>query len=182
MKVLFRSAVLFSLSLLTSSGCMHTQYVREPGPPSAENLAVQAELKWFTSVDEVKAEAQATGRPVFVVFSSYDSSMLCRRFRRDILETKAFADTVRDRFLLLSLDMPVAQDPDSIALMEANKTLAERYNVRGVPVVLVFSPQADLWLRFPWPTYRGKDAADWVEEFENQLQTTPVPSRYQRKG
>ena len=94
-----------------------------------------------------------------------------------MFESQAFADTVRDRFVLVRVSLPTGKDPESMALQERNSVHATRYNIQRVPDVVVLSPEGDLWLRYPSPVYRGKNPKTWIEEFEIRLINTPVPSR-----
>lgn len=170
-----------TLAALLLAGCTQNKVLIDSSiaEPTAENLEVRAALKWFDNFDEGQAEARKLRLPMFVAYLTPDTDLVSRRLQRDVFESKVFADTVRERFVLVRVNLPGSKTPEANTELERNTSFASRYNVLRVPDVIVLSPGGDLWLRYPLPVYRGSNPKSWIEEFEIRLINTPIPSRAQ---
>ena len=60
---------------------------------------------WHTDYDAALQDAKAQGKELFVLFSGEDWDGKTAGFRTDVLNTEEFSAFVKDRFVLLNIDL-----------------------------------------------------------------------------
>jgi protein disulfide-isomerase len=94
---------------------------------------------WIEDMRLAQAVASQQNRYILVDFTSMDSSDWCQKMQKEILDTDEFTSYARKKLVLVRIDFPTTTtQPDS--LKTQNQTLAEMYNVRGYPTVVVLNP------------------------------------------
>ena len=105
-----------------------------------------AELPWFHDLPSALAEAKKTGHPILMEFTGSDWCPPCKELRKEVLQTKEFADFSATRLVLLELDFPrsKSQSPD---VVKANQALLEKFKVEGFPTLVFLKPDGTEFAR-----------------------------------
>ncbi|MDB5302029.1 MAG: hypothetical protein JWO87_3692 [Phycisphaerales bacterium] len=100
-------------------------------------------LGWVEDFRRAQAIAQQQKRYIFIAFTSMDGGEWSKKMFDEIFETDAFKAYAGKHLVLVRLDFPAATSATTQpeALKTQNRTLAEAYNIRGVPTVVVLNPQ-----------------------------------------
>lgn len=91
---------------------------------------------WVTDYAAAVEMAKQEGKPVFVKFTGSDWCGWCIRMDEEILETAAFQSYASENLVRVYADFPRGK-PQTDALAEQNRTLAERFGIQGFPTVIV---------------------------------------------
>ncbi len=93
---------------------------------------------WFENIEQAKAEAKETNKPMLLNFSGSDWCIWCKRLKSEVLSKSVFELYVKDNLVLVNLDFPqfTLQSDD---LKNQNQQLAQIYKVRGFPTVVMLS-------------------------------------------
>jgi thioredoxin-related protein len=94
---------------------------------------------WIEDMRLAQAIAAQQNRYILVDFTSMDSSDWCLKLQHEIFDTDEFTSYARKHLVLVRIDFPTATTQPE-ALKTQNQTLAEMYNVRGYPTVIVLNP------------------------------------------
>ena len=93
-------------------------------------LGFASRAQALTDPTEAFAQAQATNRPVLLVFSGSDWCAPCIQLKRQVLTDTAFLRYARQRVVLLEADFPQRKKLPA-PLVAAYEQLAEAYNPAG---------------------------------------------------
>lgn len=105
-------------------------------------LAPAWAAEWMTDLEAAKAKAAAENKAVLVDFTGSDWCGWCIRLRKQVLDTPAFEQYAKDKFVLMEVDVP--QNPKFDKELRArNEKLCDQYGVDGFPTILVLTPQGD---------------------------------------
>ncbi len=111
-------------------------------------LAFQAgaeELKWLTDLPAAQALAKKEKKLVFVDFTGSDWCGWCVKLKKEVFDTKEFADYAKDNLILVELDFPRRKE-QSAALKKANAALQEKHGVTGFPTLLALNADGkEVW-------------------------------------
>jgi len=99
-------------------------------------------LTWTTDLPAALAQAQATQRPVLVVFSGSDWCKPCMLLKQEVFDQPEFAAFAQDKFVLARFDFPRnRKNQVSAAQTKLNEDAAARLNQEGAfPAVVLLSP------------------------------------------
>jgi protein disulfide-isomerase len=113
-----------------------------PTPPPAKSPSeTQSEYHgepaaWTRDFNGALDQAKAENKHVFLFFTGSDWSDLGMKLDKEILGSPEFAQYAQDRLVLVLLDFPHHRAvPNSIRI--ENRMIATRYNVTGLPTVIV---------------------------------------------
>jgi thioredoxin-related protein len=94
---------------------------------------------WIEDMGLARTVAAQQNRYIFIDFTSMDSSDWCQKLQSEILDTDDFKSFARKQLVLVRIDFPKATtQPET--LRSQNQTLAEMYDVRGYPTMIVLNP------------------------------------------
>ncbi len=99
-----------------------------------------AGIKWHTNFDEAQKIAQKENKPMFLLFTGKGWCPGCVKLEKEVLNKPQFADLVGSKYIFVELDFPQSK-PQPAAIREQNDRLYKRYNVPGLPTVVVVDPQ-----------------------------------------
>jgi thiol-disulfide isomerase/thioredoxin len=102
--------------------------------PSAITQA--SDLNWSTDFSRTLAQARTDGKMVLLDFTGSDWCPWCIKFDHEVLETDQFATYAQNNLELVLVDFPRAK-PQSDALKQANRALADQYHVTGYPTYVL---------------------------------------------
>ncbi|MDF1751926.1 MAG: thioredoxin family protein [Verrucomicrobiales bacterium] len=85
------------------------------------------ELSWHTSEETAKAEAEKTGKPIFMFFTA-EWCHFCHTMEDETLTKPKVSQYLNENFTLLKLDY------------DESKDLVARYRIQGVPAMVIGDP------------------------------------------
>jgi len=104
-----------------------------------------AELEWQTDLPKALAKAKADKKMVFINFTGSDWCGWCIKLKKEVFDTKEFADYARENLVLVELDFP-NKKVQSAELKKTNAALQKKYDVSGFPTLLVLNGEGkELW-------------------------------------
>lgn len=101
-------------------------------------------LPWHTSYEEAVAAARTSNKKLFIDFSTPYCS-ICSAITKTILQDKEISKVLTDLYVLLAIDASDSKE-------EPYKTLRDRYDIQGVPTILIIDPTS------------GKELKRWMSE------------------
>lgn len=107
------------------------------------NLALSAGDGWMTDFEAAQEKAAAEQKPLLLDFTGSDWCGWCIKLDKEVFSQSAFKEYADDNLVLVELDFP-RNKPQSDELKAQNKALAEKYEIRGFPTILVLSPEGEL--------------------------------------
>lgn len=111
---------------------------------------------WQIDYDAALQAAKAQGKDVFVLFSGEDWDGKTAGFRTDVLDTEEFSAFVKDKYVLLNIDLSEAEQANAIAApdaderakadaarlqsdIDAKNTVIRLYGISSYPTVCILS-------------------------------------------
>ena len=101
---------------------------------AAALFAGKAPDNWETDFDTAKKKAEKLGVPVVVLFSGTDWCPPCKMLRKRVLDDKKFGRALKDKCILLYVDVPRKYDPDFARDMQTKYSFVD---LRGVPTTII---------------------------------------------
>jgi len=98
--------------------------------------AYTGEISWLTSYEEAINQSKEQTKPLVLFFTGSDWCTWCNKLEEEALNTPAFADEIKDKFIFVKLDYPM-QKKLSAALIDQNKQLQEKYDIRSFPTIII---------------------------------------------
>lgn len=111
-----------------------TSAPEEPPAP-----VVAAPGAWTTQYAAALRQARQQNANVFVFFTGSEWCGWCKRLDREVLATEKFRDYAGKKLVLVKLDFP-RDASKGYAEKAQNEQLAQRFQVRGFPTVVVLNP------------------------------------------
>ncbi|MCD6526760.1 MAG: thioredoxin family protein [Desulfuromonas sp.] len=105
--------------------------------------AQAAENIWHVDFDLAKKIAQQENKSIFANFSGSDWCHWCKKLDKDILKTEEFQTYAKDNLVLLLVDFP-KRTKQTKRQIEHNRALANEFNVRGFPTVILLKANGTL--------------------------------------
>jgi thioredoxin-related protein len=94
---------------------------------------------WLTDYDVARTISAQSDRFIFLAFTDMDEGDWSRKMDEEIFQTPQFRQYARKNLVLVRVDFsPSTTRPD--VLSTQNKTLADLFNIRGFPTVVVVNP------------------------------------------
>jgi thioredoxin-related protein len=122
-----------------------------------------AELDWQTDLPKALAKAKAEKKMVFVNFTGSDWCGWCIKLKKEVFDTKEFADYAKENLVLVELDFPRSKK-QSAALKKANEALKDEHNVDGFPTLLTLNGEGkELWKQVG---YMKGGAEAWIKKLD----------------
>lgn len=101
----------------------------------AAPTATAQEAGWLTSLDEAKAAAQKSGKPILVDFTGSDWCGWCIKLRKEVFDTPEFSAWAAKNVVLCEIDFPRKKAQEE-ATKKANNALTQKYGVKGFPTIV----------------------------------------------
>lgn len=96
---------------------------------------------WTSDYEAAKKEAAASDKSLLIDFTGSDWCGWCIKLQDEVFKHDAFKEGVKDKFVLVELDYPQDTSKLSEATIAQNKTLGEKYAVKGYPTILLTDAQ-----------------------------------------
>jgi protein disulfide-isomerase len=132
---------------------------KEGSTPSSESPL----LPWTTDFDKALAVAKADSLPIYLYFTGSSWCIWCKKMDREIHNQDAFRQKTVGKMLFVKIDLPAGSQPN-----EATRILLDKYNVHGVPTVVLLSPNGDELARFRYQQMPPDQYADIVLKAASQ--------------
>lgn len=94
--------------------------------------------KWLTDYRQAQSISAQTQRDMLLSFTSLDSSEWCQKLDTEIYQKEEFKDYAKKNLVLVRLDFPTKSE-QSAALKQQNQGLAEQFNIRGYPSMVLMN-------------------------------------------
>ena len=97
-----------------------------------------AELNWLTDLSAAQAQAKKEKKMLMLDFTGSDWCSWCTKLKKEVFDTKEFADYAKENLVLVEVDFPRKKKLDA-AQQKANEALMEKYKVKGFPTLVVLN-------------------------------------------
>ena len=94
---------------------------------------------WETDFKKASSAAKESGKYMLLDFTGSDWCGWCMRLEKEVFSQKAFKDFAEENLVCVLVDFPsaIAQSKE---LKRKNMDLAEEYDVKGYPTIIILSP------------------------------------------
>lgn len=141
----------FIFAAILASTCFSAQ----PSQVSANSESPL--LPWTTDYEKALASAKAQSLPIYLFFTGSTWCIWCQRMEKDIHSQDTFRQKTVGKFIFVKIDLPAGSQPD-----DATKKLLSTYNIRGVPAIIILSPEGQELGRFRYQQIPAGQYADLV--------------------
>ena len=122
-----------------------------------------AEGDWLTDLSKAQAKAKEDKKMVLMDFNGSNWCPPCKALRKNVLNSQAFIDYAKTNLVLVDIDFP-RPSHQTEELQKANEALSTKYNVEGLPTVIVLSSDGKELKRIVG--YEGASPAEFIAQLE----------------
>ncbi|MBT6047573.1 MAG: thioredoxin family protein [Candidatus Scalindua sp.] len=97
---------------------------------------------WETDLKKASSAAKESGKYMLLDFSGSDWCGWCIRLEKEVFSQKAFKDFAEENLVCVLVDFPSAKVQPK-ELKQQNMDLAEEYDVKGYPTIIILSPDGN---------------------------------------
>jgi protein disulfide-isomerase len=141
---------------------------------------------WITDYRKAQSISAQTGRDILLSFTQLDASEWCQKLDTEIYQKEEFKEYARQNLVLVRVDFPTKSE-QSKELKLQNQSLAEQFNIRGYPSIVVMNPKGQ---KVGTAKYMPGGPAAFVKEldelrrkdFERRTLTSEQVEVQKRKG
>ncbi len=126
--------------------------------------ALAAEGTWLTDFDKAQTTAKEEKKLVLMDFTGSDWCPPCKQLHKNVLTSKEFVDFASTNLVLVLVDFP-NNKPLSAEQKSANQKLADKFNVRAFPTIVVLDGNGKQ-LSFQ-EGYEGQPAKEFVAKLKS---------------
>jgi protein disulfide-isomerase len=127
--------------------------------------SLKAATGWLTDFQEAKELSAKKDLPILVDFSGSDWCGWCIKLDKEVFSKEFFKDYAKSNLILFSADFPMNKE-QSTQIKTQNNELAEKYNVKGYPTVLLLSADGNVLLR---TGYKSGGPEAYVKSLESTV-------------
>jgi protein disulfide-isomerase len=121
--------------------------------------------EWETDFVQASTNAKNSGLYMLVDFTGSDWCGWCIKLDEEVFSKKEFKEYAKENLVCVTVDFPRRKKQDE-KLKQRNAELAEKYEVRGFPSIIILSPEGDLVNR---TGYRDGGAAKYVDSLKEMI-------------
>ncbi|MDD4933357.1 MAG: thioredoxin family protein [Methylacidiphilaceae bacterium] len=122
---------------------------------------------WMTDYPKVLKEAKAQKKLVLANFTGSDWCPWCQKLQREVFSTPEFQQYAKQHLVLLEVDFP-QRKPQTEALKQQNKDLADRYHVDAFPTLLLLDPEGQEVASWGYTPGGAKPFLDRIEQLRQK--------------
>jgi protein disulfide-isomerase len=148
---------LLCIMIISALGIMsgvRAELPQKATPPSEAPL-----LPWTTDYAQALASAKTQSMPIYLFFTGSTWCIWCKKMEKEFHNQDAFRQKVVGKFLFVKIDLPAGSPPS-----DATKELLEKYKIKGVPTVVIISPEGSELARFSYQQALPEQYAEIVLE------------------
>ncbi len=123
-------------------------------------------MEWETDFAHARTNALTTGRYLLLDFSGSDWCGWCIKLDKEVFSQQAFQTFASSNLVCVLIDFPRAKK-QSKELQTQNEKLAQQYNVRGFPTVILLSPDGE-WVGRTG--YQPGGARKYVQHIQDMIE------------
>lgn len=150
---------MYKYSLLLLALSLTSTVSAETIPESTTTLAQSPLLPWTTDYEQALVTAKTESLPIYLFFTGSTWCIWCKKMEKELHEQDAFRQRVVGKFLFVKIDLPAGAQPS-----EKVKNLMATYNIRGVPTVVILSPDGAEVARFRYQKITPEAYGDLVQK------------------
>ncbi len=98
---------------------------------------------WETDYEKSSSAAKASGKYMLLDFSGSDWCEWCIRLEKEVFSQDAFKDFAKKNLVCVLVDFPRKKE-QTAELKQQNQDLAQEYNIKGFPTIIILSPDGEL--------------------------------------
>lgn len=142
MKIFFLT-ILLPVFLLYNANNNLSAYdgsIRMPYSQSKKSAHSQIpfQLPWADSYEQAVEQARRTNQSIVLLFTGSDWCHWCKILERDFISNSSFVQALKGEFLFVRIEIPRSHSlPPGV--IENNKCLMKRFNVSGLPSLVVLN-------------------------------------------
>ncbi|MCF6269349.1 MAG: thioredoxin family protein [Melioribacteraceae bacterium] len=129
------------IAVFISFGCANNNETNA----QADNHDVNG-LVWHINLEKAIEVAQKESKPILLQFTGSNWCGWCIKLENEVLLTKEFVDWAKDNIVLVKLDFP-RPDTQTDAVKKYNRSLMNKYGVRGFPTLFLLDKDAKIILQ-----------------------------------
>ena len=118
--------------------------------------------EWETDFAKASEAAKKDSKYMLLDFSGSDWCGWCMKLDKEVFKTADFKDYAKQNLVLVLLDFPHTK-PQSKKIKDQNKELAQKYEIKGYPTVIILSPDGEL---VGQTGYKSGGGAKYVEHLK----------------
>ena len=127
-------------------------------------VLAQAE-NWNEDFEKASSEAKTSGKYLLLNFSGSDWCPWCMKLEREVFSHEAFKTFAKENLVYVSIDFP-RKKYQSKKRKEENQKLMEKFKVRGLPTIIILSPDGEL---LGTTGYRSGGAERYVDHLKETI-------------
>ncbi len=156
------------MQFLVLSGCLLaiTSIGAETAAEPGKNSEKEKETEWYTDFEKAQEQAEKEKLPILVNFSGSDWCIWCQRLESEVFATEEFKSYAGDNLVLFLADFP-RQKEQAQPIKEQNQKLAQKYEVRGFPTILLLDSDGELLAR---TGYKRGGAEPYIEHLKELVE------------
>lgn len=123
---------------------------------------------WFIDLAEAKEFAKSHDNQILMVFAGSDWCRPCIQFKKDILNSAAFAEFAKEKMAVLYLDFPSKKKNRLSDEQTAhNETLASKYNSQGsFPKIVLTNEEGSVLAE---PEFKEQTPEEFISELNHDF-------------
>jgi len=126
-------------------------------------ITAQAQATWGTDLEAALAKAKKEKKHVLLDFTGSDWCKECIKLKKEVFDTKEFADYAAKNLVLVEVDFP-RNKKQSAEIAKSNQALKEKYKADGFPNIIILNADGKEVSRTVGNILDGPKA--WLAEFE----------------
>jgi protein disulfide-isomerase len=129
------------------------------------SIEAASDLTWETDFEAASLQAKKAGKQMLLNFTGSDWCGWCIRLDKEVFSQAEFKAYAKDALILVELDFPRGKELDASTKAQ-NEALAQKYEIRGFPTILILSPEGELVGK---TGYQRGGAAEYVEHLKELI-------------
>ena len=127
--------------------------------------SLYANDEWLTDFQKAQELSKEKGIPILANFSGSDWCGWCIRLDKEVFSQPAFK-TYADKNLILFLADYPSKKKQTDSVKKQNRSLAEKYGIRGYPTVLLLDSNGNVLLK---TGYKRGGAESYIKHIETEV-------------
>ncbi len=103
------------------------------GIQSFAQKAAKEDLVWYTDLNKAVEVANKENKPIMLFFTGSDWCGWCKKLQNEVFTKSEFKSWANENVVLMEVDFPSANVPQSEELKTQNRMLQQQFAVRGYP-------------------------------------------------
>ena len=110
-------------------------------------LVLPLQGAWLNDLAAGKKQAAEEKKDLYLIFTSLKASGACMQLDKRVLSQEAFQEVAGQRFVLVSLDLPLDETPEADGAELSNRAIAQMYDIATYPTALYLDQLGRIYLR-----------------------------------